>query len=295
MRARRRDAGAAELGAQLDALASSTDVRARLAADPLSFVHRYVDPHDREVVGLLASSLAFGNVTAIRASIQRALDALTAGDAAASPAACLDAASDAQLRARLEGFVHRVYRGEDLAVLLGRARDLRRAHGSIGRAFASWASDHEDIVEAMAQLADALRGPPPHRRGLAHLMPDPRAGSACKRLCLYLRWMCRPDDGVDLGVWPVDPSRLVIPVDTHVHRIGQNLALTRRTDASMRTAREITLALARFDPGDPVRYDFAICHLGVSRDCPSRRDPEKCGRCVLQRVCVHWRRRDQRR
>ncbi len=116
-------------------------------------------------------------------------------------------------------------------------------------------------------------------------MPDPRAGSACKRLLLYVRWMVRPADGVDLGLWPLDPSLLVIPVDTHIHRIGRNLGLTERNDASWRTAEEITAALRHLDAADPVRYDFALCHMGVSRDCPSRRDPAKCEPCVLRPVC----------
>ena len=126
-------------------------------------------------------------------------------------------------------------------------------------------------------------------RGLSHLVPDPAKGSASKRLFLYLRWMIRKDDGVDLGLWPIDPSLLVIPVDTHIHRIARNLGLTRRSDASLRTAVEITAALRRLDPKDPVRYDFALCHMGVSRECPSRRDEEKCARCVVQSVCTRWR------
>ncbi|MDQ3031551.1 MAG: DUF2400 domain-containing protein, partial [Myxococcota bacterium] len=185
---------------------------------------------------------------------------------------------------------------EDVAAMLAGAAALRREHGSLGAAFAlflarrdrSGLAPDDAFVEALADLADALRGRDPSR-GLKHLVPDPRAGSACKRLLLWLRWMVRPADGVDLGLWAIDPGRLVIPVDTHVHRIAQNLGLTRRRDASMRTAAEITAALRTFDPHDPVRYDFAICHLGVSRECPSRRDPERCARCVLQDACRHWR------
>ena len=136
---------------------------------------------------------------------------------------------------------------------------------------------------------DALRGPSPGR-GLAHLVPDPRKGSASKRLFLYLRWMIRRADGIDLGTFgELDPAELIIPVDTHVQRIARNLQLTRRHDASLRTAREITDALAAIDPADPVRFDFALCHLGISKDCPSRRDERKCARCVVREVCRHWR------
>jgi uncharacterized protein (TIGR02757 family) len=278
--------------ARLDELAQRTDFRARRDTDPVSFVHRYRSAADREVVGLLAASLAFGNVTAIRAKVALALEAL-----GSSPAKTIDLETKKQLERRLKGFVHRVWRGEDVAAMLAHAGALRRAHGSLGSAFEGMLAaadgsniDHDEaFIDAVAHLADALRGKEPGP-GLKHLIPDPRAGSACKRLFLWLRWMIRPADGVDLGLWPIDPSRLLIPVDTHVHRIAKNLELTKRNDASLRTAMEITTKLRAFDPADPVRYDFAICHLGVSRECPSRRDPERCARCVLRDACRHWQR-----
>lgn len=277
--------------ARLDELSEQTDFRARRDTDPVAFVHRYRSSADREVVGLLAASLAFGNVRAIAAKVALALDAL-----GPSPASTIELETRRQLERRLKGFVHRVWRGEDVAAMLAHAGALRRAHGSLGSAFEgmlavadrSSVDRDEAFVDAVTRLADALRGKDP-RSGLRHLIPDPRAGSACKRLFLWLRWMIRPADGVDLGLWPIDPSRLLIPVDTHVHRIAKNLELTRRNDASLRTAREITTQLRAFDPADPVRYDFAICHLGVSRECPSRRDPERCARCVLRDACRHWR------
>lgn len=271
------------LGAKLDALLATHDAIARREHDPVSFVHRYADPDDREVVGLLASSLAFGNVTAIRASVARALDAL-----GPSPARTLEVEDRAGLGRRLRGFVHRVYRGDDVAALLAHAAVVRRREGSLGLALARCLDAGEPFRDALAELAAELRGAAP-ARGLAHLVPDPRAGSACKRLLLYARWMSRPADGVDLGLWPVSPARLVIPVDTHIHRIAQNLGLTERRDASWRTAEEITTRLRRFDPDDPVKYDFALCHLGVSRQCPSRRDEDKCRSCALRQVCRHWR------
>ena len=100
--------------------------------------------------------------------------------------------------------------------------------------------------------------------------------------------MARPEDGVDLGQWPLDPSRLLIPVDTHIHRLGRNLGLTRRRDVSWKTAEEITAALRRFDASDPVKYDFSLCHLGMLQHCPSRRDAARCEGCGVKSVCRHW-------
>lgn len=284
-------------GPHLDALIEATDRTRRRDDDPVSFVHRYEHPADREVVALIAALLAFGNVKAIRTSIGRALERLGDG-----PAHAIDTLEPSEIARRLEGFVHRVYRGEDLARVLSGAGRLRREHGSIGEAIVHFAADDSieipgalasraRLVRVLAGLGDALRGPPPHRSGLVHLVPDVRRGSACKRLLLYLRWMCRAEDGIDLGLSRFPASELVIPLDTHVHRIARNLDLTRRPDASMKTAVEITEALSRFDANDPVKYDFAICHLGVSRQCPSRKDPERCGSCVVRAVCRHWRAR----
>lgn len=272
---------------RLDALVATHDVAQNLAADPLGFVHRAA-PEDREVVALLAATLAFGNVKAIRASLTRVLAAL-----GPTPARTIDTEDERALAQRLAGFVHRVYKGRDVARMLANAGALRREHGTLGAFFAAHHAEHGDLREALAVLADALRGSTPAPRGLAHLVPDPRKGSASKRLLLWLRWMVRPADGVDLGLWDVPASALVVPVDTHVQRISQNLGLTRRKDASWRTAEEITAALRLFDAADPVKYDFAICHLGVSRSCPSRRDPVKCDACVVRDACRHWARSNQ--
>jgi len=268
---------------RLDALLAGSNAESTRRRDPVDCVHRYEEPADQEVVGLIASSLAFGNAVAARRSIDRVLTAL-----GPTPAATITNAGHPELRKRLRGFVHRIYRGEHLASLLWRAGDLCRGYGTLGDAFVQHHRESDgDFRETLARFADALRGDS-LTRSARHLVSDPRAGSACKRLVLYARWMIRPADGVDLGLWPIAPSALVIPVDTHIHRISRNLGLTERRTASWAAAEEITDALRRFDPEDPVKYDFALCHLGVSRECPSRPVRAKCERCVLQDVCSVW-------
>jgi uncharacterized protein (TIGR02757 family) len=267
----------------LDGLLARSDAESTRSGDPVDCVHGYDQPRDQEIVGLIASSLAFGNALAARRSTDRVLTML-----GPEPAAMVVGASRAELRRTLRGFAHRIYRGEHLASMLWRAGELLREYGTLGDAFAEFhRAGGGDFREGLARFADALRGRT-KSRSLRHLVSDPRAGSACKRLVLYARWMVRPADGVDLGLWPVAPSELVIPVDTHIHRISRNLGLTRRKTASWATAEEITASLRELDPADPVKYDFALCHLGVSRECPSRPDPVKCERCVLQDVCSVW-------
>ncbi len=266
---------------KLNALVATFDFEARVATDPVRFPRRYADPLDQEIVGLVAASLAFGNVVAIGKSVERVLSVL-----GPSPHASARRRERTLARA-LDGFRHRVYRGEDVARAVSRAGHLQRTHGSLG-AFASAEIERHGFREGLAVVSDALRGPGTPSRGLQHLLADPRRGSACKRLLLFSRWMIRPNDGVDLGLWPTSPRELVIPVDTHVHRISKNLGLTNRKSADWRAAEEITATLRTFDPEDPVRYDFAICHLGVSRACPSRRDDTLCEGCSLRPVCRQW-------
>ena len=276
----------ARIGATLDHIRATFDVGSRLQADPVSGVHRYRAPEDQELVGLACACIAFGNVKAIRAKQDDLLARL--GE---HPARVADDPAD--LHARLRGWKHRVFRGEDLARLLAGARAVQRADGSLGARFSRELSKHGELREALAAWCDAIRDagglrPSARRRGPGHLLPDPRGASGCKRLLLYLRWMARPADGVDLGLWDLGPERLLIPVDVHIHRLGKNLGFTRHRSPSWRTAEEITAALRRYDPHDPAGYDFSLCHMGMLQRCPSRRDVERCEGCGVKPVCIHW-------
>lgn len=275
----------------LDAVRARCDVAARRAADPVSFAHRYAAPADRELVGLVAACIAFGNVTTIRGKLEELLRRL-----GPSPAAV---AEDAALtRRRLRGWKHRVFLGDDLARLLVGGRRVQKAHGSLGALFEAELERTGGLREALARWCQAIRSAGglgrtrDGRRGPAHLLPDVLAGSGAKRLLLFLRWMVRPADGVDLGLWRVDPAHLLVPVDVHIHKLARNLGLTRRNTPSWQTTQEITLALATFDPADPVKYDFSLCHLGMLQRCPSRKDPVRCDGCPVKPVCVHWGSRD---
>ena len=177
--------------------------------------------------------------------------------------------------------------------------EVRGRHGTLGARFAGLFREEGGgpaaLRPALARFAGELRESPPAAallgargpRGLRHLLPDPAGPGASKRWNLYLRWMVRGPDAVDLGLWRgVPPSALVVPLDTHVHRVARALGLTARPDASWRTAEEITTSLRRLDPADPVRYDFALCHMGMSGLCPARRARERCEACVLGAACL---------
>ncbi len=287
----------AAVGARLEALLDQTDAAARLAADPIAFARRYTAREDIEVAGIFASGLAFGRVAAFAPVI----DAILAqADARGGPAAWVRGFSAADAR-RLAPLQYRWMRGPDLA-LLARCLQGLLAETTLEAAFLA----HDDpasptVAPALDGLVCTLRR---HAlaaagaddwaalpRGFRYFLPRPRDGSACKRWCMLLRWLVRRPGpgaaGIDLGLWTgVAPARLVLPVDTHVHRITRLMGLTRRKDASWRTALELTAALRCFAPADPLRHDFALAHLGISGHCRGRFDAAACPACSLRPVCA---------
>ncbi len=269
----------------LESLLAGVDRAALRAADPVGLVHRYADPHDQEVAGLVVAALAYGRVSLIRAAAEAVLERL-----GASPAAAVE--DEARL-ALLSGFAYRFQRGDDLPRFLGAVGRVRRRHGSLAAAFAEARRESDrDHADPAARLIAELRAEAgaPLTYGLRYLLPDPATGGASKRLHLYLRWMLRGPDGLDLGAWKslvpgLGPSRLLVPIDTHVSRICRHLGLTERRADDLETARELTAALARLDPADPVRFDMALCHLGISGRCPRQPAPATCSVCPLRLAC----------
>jgi uncharacterized protein (TIGR02757 family) len=239
--------------------------------DPIELVRPYVASEDREVAGFIAAALAFGQVGVVMQSVRTVLATL-----GPSPAAAVRAFEPEREAPAYRRFVHRWIRGADVVALLWLLRQMLEQAGSVEGFFV--AGDHEpaaDITAALESfstraLALDLRrayGRVPRPAGVAYFFPRPSRGSACKRLNLFLRWMVRRD-AVDLGVWTrVSPARLVVPLDTHVIRLGRCLRLTRYSSPGWRMAQEITTSLRALDPIDPVRFDFAICHLGMMGSC----------------------------
>ncbi len=263
-RAGARDAGTGRAGAlnreSFERLYRKYNDRRFITSDPVEFVHRYDDSRDRELVALLASSLAFGNVKQIKAGVARALDILGAG-----PAERVTASSPSDLEFDFRQFRHRWITGGDMASLLAGARRAIREYGSLGELFcAKLDRSDSDVAPAAGRFASALFEMSGGYRQC--LLPSPESGSACKRLNLFLRWMVR-SDAVDPGGWSeVPPAMLIVPLDTHMRRISAKLGLTRRQAADLRAAREITRAFREISPEDPVKYDFALTRLGMLRD-----------------------------
>jgi uncharacterized protein (TIGR02757 family) len=275
------------LSTRLDALYHDYN-REESASDPVNLVRPYARPADREIAGFCAAALAFGRVASVINSIITLLAIM--GPAPAAYVARFDPdAPHPELRA----MVHRWTRGVDLVALLWILRQVLDSHGSLERFFAEgFKSDDEDVGPALDSfstraLALDLRrayGRVPKRAGVCYFFPRPSAGSACKRLNLFLRWMVRSDH-VDFGVWTRIPaSKLVVPLDTHIIRLGQCLRLTRYKGAGWKMAADITSSLRALDPLDPVRFDFSLCHVGMRNACGYGR-AQGDSQCPLRGLC----------
>jgi uncharacterized protein (TIGR02757 family) len=274
----------------LDRLYAARSPR-HLANDPLSFCHRYSDPADQEVAAAIAAAFAYGGIKIILRTLETIFTEL-----GPSPRAYVESISPRKALLAFGGFKHRFNDGRDLTALLWAIRLMIAEAGSINAFFLRFHdSSAKDVTAALNGYSAAVLAldyrpvfggtNAPSGSYFPFLFPAPAAGSACKRLCMFLRWVVRPADGIDLGIWRgVSPSQLVIPVDTHISRICSYLEFTHRTSADWRMACEITAALRQLDPGDPVKYDFSLAHLGISEGC-SGADPLRCITCAIKDIC----------
>jgi uncharacterized protein (TIGR02757 family) len=225
--------------------------------DPLASLYRYDRTEDREIAALVASSLAYGNVKQIESNIGRVLEIM--GN---SPRSFVMGSTDRSLKSALVGVKHRWTTGEDIAWLLGESRRVIRKYGSLESCFLDGHNESEaDIVPTLTRFVDELTGGTPNR-----LAPSPCRGSACKRWNLFLRWMVRKDR-VDPGGWDgVCPSKLLVPLDTHMFRICTEMGMSGRRSADLKTVREITDRFRELSPMDPVKYDFSLTRVSMRRN-----------------------------
>ncbi len=269
-----------------------------LSNDPVQFVRAYPEREDREVAGFIASAFAYGNVRMVVRSVDRILKAL--GPHPARFARSFEPESGKRL---VRGFCHRWNTSRDVDVLVWILGRLLEAYGSLENAALDVDGDVEcepgperqaRRLDRFSRRALGFEYQPfypasdlARRLGVRYFFPSPADRSACKRLNLFLRWMVRADDGVDCGVWTrIEPSELIMPVDTHIARISRYIGLTHMTTPGWAMAADITRSLSRIDPADPLRYDFALCHMGIAGNCPQQRDLVKCAGCPIQAVCL---------
>jgi uncharacterized protein (TIGR02757 family) len=259
------------------------------ASDPVHIVRRYDAPDDREIVGFCAAALAFGRVATVLQSVESLLDVM-----GPHPADFVRRFEPVRHSRRIEPLVHRWIRGHDLVALLLILQRMLKESGSIENFFTAdddpATPDISAGLDAFSRralgtdLREVYGRRMPERPGVCYFFPRPSAGSACKRLNLFLRWMVRKD-AIDMGIWTrVSPARLIIPLDTHVIRLGRCLRLTRYLSPGWKMAAEITASLRKLDAHDPVRYDFSLCHVGMMNACGFNR-AQRDAHCPLRGLC----------
>lgn len=273
----------ARLKNALDDLIERTETKTRIQSDPVGMVHPYA-PEEHEVVAHIASALAYGRVDLIRRAIDRVLQVL-----GPSPTEWVRTAQRGDFVRAEPDFVYRMTRADDIDAFLFGLGELLRKHGRLEDAFVQgWSATHDDFTPALTEYVHLLRAHAQSTaRGFYYLTADPSKGGATKRWHLMLRWLVRPYDGVDLGAWTRVPTRqLLLPADRHIEQIVRHLGWTTRATIDLKFVREATEHLRKLDSEDPIRYDFALCHMGISGDCLHRWEKDICLACPLRPFCV---------
>ena len=250
----------------LDTLYKKYNRRRFVHPDPLEFLYEFPES-EREIVGIIASSLAYGRVWSILKAVEICLDRMDN-----TPKTFLLKKDATQIEKSFKDFKHRFTKGPEMAAFLIGLKKVLNTYGSLEALFNTFSNERPGQERTIKRLTNAV-----HKilklSGLekTHLLPDPAKKSACKRLFLFLRWMVRKDE-VDPGGWSViAPSELVIPLDTHMFNISKSLGFTQRKQANLSTALEITSHFLKINPEDPIKYDFVLTRFGI-RDELSRDD-----------------------
>ena len=244
----------------LDSVYSEYNIPSLIHPDPLEFLSKYPNIQEREIAGLIASSLAYGQVNLILKTVNNVL-----GKMGNSPLSYIKSKTVKDMQNDFKNFKYRFTTEDDLIDLFTALKNSLTDFDSLENLFlSSYSNSDENIVNSSMKFVTKLHEYSPAKR--IKLIPNPILGSACKRLNLYFRWMIRKDH-VDPGGWDsVCPSKLIVPLDTHMFYFGKTYGFTKRKSADLKTAIEITNGFKKFCPQDPVKYDFALTRFGIHPD-----------------------------
>lgn len=229
-----------------------------ISEDPISIPHMYSSKLDREIAGFMSATIAWGNRKAIVKSAKRMMEYMD--DA---PAEFVLNASESELE-RLETYVHRTFNGFDFRDFVLSLRSICQRYGGVGELFEQRFAESGSMADVFAFFRSEFFASPHQQRCEKHLSSIVK-GAACKRLCMYVRWMVRSDNqGVDFGLWKSIPSSaLYMPLDVHSGNVARELGLLTRKQNDWKAVDELTTKLREFDANDPVKYDFALFGAGI--------------------------------
>ncbi len=231
-----------------------------IADDPIQIPHLFEKQEDREISGLIAATIAWGQRPTIIRNAKQAM-ALMGNE----PHRFVMEHSELDLL-DLNSFVHRTFQSEDLVHFVRALRHIYTTHNSLEDVFvAGLKPSDSSILPALVHFKQTFFSIPHLKRTQKHVA-DPERGSSAKRLNMFLRWMVRSNDrNVDFGMWNrISPALLSCPLDVHSGRVARQLGLLQRTQDDWKAVQELDAALRCFDPLDPVKYDFALFGMGVN-------------------------------
>lgn len=229
--------------------------------DPISIPHSFSTKENIEIMGFWVAILSWGQRKTILNKAQELID-LMDGD----PFQFIQQFEDKDLK-RFERFKHRTFQFPDTLYFLHFFKQHYKKYPSLESAFTSnFNSNEETIEQALNQFYQYFFDSEWVLNRTKKHISRPASKSACKRICMFLRWMVRKDEkGVDFGIWhTLKPHQLVCPLDVHVQRQAELLGLIPKAPASWKLAVELTKELKKIDPLDPVKYDFALFGLGIA-------------------------------
>ncbi len=232
-----------------------------IGEDPISVPHRFSKLQDIEIAGFFAAIMAWGQRKTI---INKANELMGLMDDAPFDFIRHHTEKD---RKRFLSFKHRTLQPDDILFLVEVLQQYYLKHKSLEDAFAKHLTiADDDVYNGLAGFYEMVFDQPWILERTRKHIATPVRKSSCKRLNMFLRWMVRSDDqGVDFGLWKnIASSQLIIPLDLHVGNVARQLQLLSRPVNDWQAAKELTTMLKRFDPEDPVKYDFALFGSGIN-------------------------------
>jgi uncharacterized protein (TIGR02757 family) len=229
-----------------------------IETDPVSIPHRFSKKEDIEISGFFAATIAWGNRKMIIRNANRLMEIMDN-----APYDFVVNHNENELK-KFDGFVHRTFNSTDAVTFVTSLKNIYLNRGGLEKVIAGGYQKTGGIFDALTEFFDVFFSVEHLPRTQKHIS-NPAKGSAAKRMNMFLRWMVRSDGrGVDFGLWKSIPAKaLMMPLDVHTARLGRKFGLLKRASNDRKAVEELTASLRRFDPEDPVKYDFALFGMGV--------------------------------
>lgn len=228
-----------------------------LIDDPSWFMHQVDGIRNKEAMAFIASSLSYGSRGQFNKKIQMILD-WTEGEV---DEWIRNGKFEDHFKKGDTRCFYRLYKNDTMHHFFHTYQQLLLTYGSMGDYVRQHSTDAPTAIAVICQYFNS--------HGSSRIIPQ-NTQSACKRVCLFLRWMVRSDSPVDLGLWAdfIDRRTLIMPLDVHVLRQSARLGILTTKTATMSAARRLSATLAEIFPDDPLKGDYALFGYGINNKEP---------------------------